>query len=267
MFRSIQNITAISLISVLASCTNTNTKTSGPTIKPANALPSSYLVQCKNKTVDLEKILTPIISNLKTQKIPYAQFPSNEWRDCSGNFLRLCSYVVNRCPDQSKNLPAMAGIKDYKAGRSNQAPGKPKARSTKDIAKWYYAQGNFTPIFYDAKSAISKPSADLKKYRNQIRVGTVLWFSHTRPTKSNSISTLLSKINHMATVASVNKDTKGNVVQFTMYHGRNKGKVATVTKEQYWNWPNKFLQGNKQYPPMGYWSQYLVGFASLLPTQ
>jgi hypothetical protein len=48
-----------------------------------------------------------------------------------------------------------------------------------------------------------------------------------------------------------------------MYHGRNVGKKAAVTADHYWNWPRKFTTGGKKYPPLGYWSQYLVAIAPL----
>lgn len=37
----------------------------------------------------IESILKPIVASMVQQAIPYPQDSANEWRDCSGNFLRL----------------------------------------------------------------------------------------------------------------------------------------------------------------------------------
>ncbi len=73
------------------------------------------------------------------------------------------------------------------------------------------------------------------------------------------------QINHMGTVISVERDENGDVLSYSMYHGRNKKKVATVTNHHYWDWPDKFTSGGKEYPPLGYWGQYLVGIAPITP--
>ncbi len=242
--------------------------------EPARSKGSTYLAKCGGQVRDLEAVLSPIVSKMVAQKIPYAQAPANEWRDCSGNFLRLTSYLAAACPEQQANLVAPAGIRDYRPGRNNVAPngGQVEARTTRALAKWYYEQGNFTPVFYDGATKATDVPASLKAIRNRVRPGAVLWFSRGAPKSAGGVKALFNRnragthINHMATVTKVERDAKGDVVRFEMYHGRSKGKRATVTTNHYWDWPESLTKGGKAYPAFGYWSQRVVGIATVVPT-
>ena len=234
----------------------------------------SFVVSCGNKIDNLEDILRPIVANMVSQKIPYAQDPRNEWRDCSGNFLRLSSYLASACPENQSHLVAPPGIRDYAPGSNNLAPSGAVARTSRGIAKWYQKQGRFTPIYYDGVTSPGQISADLRKNRHLVRPGAVVWFSLDRPTSQDGLEALFEKkvsrgphINHMATVTSVNLDEDGQVAGFEMYHGRTTGKPGSVTKTHFWKWPDSYLKGGtKEYPSFGYWNQYLVGIASIVPT-
>ena len=255
-------------------------QTTAPKTKPktkpqiSRSTGNAYKAKCGGTVRDLEAVLTPIVTKMVAQKIPYAQEPANEWRDCSGNFLRLTSYLAAACPEQKEHLVAPAGIRDYRRGRNNVAPndGKVEARTTRALAQWYHEQGNFTPIFYDGARKITDVPDSLKAIRNRVRPGAVLWFSRGAPKAAGGVKALFTRnragthINHMATVTKVERDAKGNVVRFEMYHGRSKGKNATVTTTHYWHWPKTFTKGGKAYPSFGYWNQRLVGIATVVPT-
>ena len=228
--------------------------------------PHAYYAMCGGQLKDLKDVLGPITDRLVSQQIPYSQAASDEWRDCSGNFLRLSSYLAEACPELNGSLAATKGITDFKPGANNVAePAKAVARTTRSIARWYSVNKRFVPIYYNAEL---DEKVVLAEYRGLIRPGAVLWFSPQRPKRSAGLEPLFSRqINHMGTVVSVEQNESGEVVRYKMYHGRSEGKVATVTEEHYWQWPKKFTSGGNKYPPLGYWEQYLVGVGSIAPAQ
>jgi hypothetical protein len=179
---------------------------------------NTYFAVCDGEAKDLELILQPIVTDLVAQKIPYTRDPANEWRDCSGNFLRLSSYVASACPEQQVSLIAPPGIKAYRAGADNAVPYNLPYRSSRSVAQWYHKQGRFTPIYYDGTTSVSGVPADLDRYRDLIRPGAVLWFSRGRPTSAAGVNALFSKtgsgahINHMGTVTSVRRNERGEVI-------------------------------------------------------
>ena len=223
----------------------------------------SFYTKCHGRSISIAKLLDPIVKDMVSQKILYSPEPS-EWRDCSGNFLRLSSYIAARCPDRADSLVASAGIERYRRGVRNKLPGVIKARSSRDIARWYHKQNRFTPIYYDDAPSKGKPSSSLRANRHRIKVGTVLWFSRKAPKSASGIDNVFKHINHMAVVTDVKYNSRGELVKYKMYHGRNKGKLATVTEEHFWAWPLAYLSRGSEYPPLGYWSQYLVGVGRLL---
>lgn len=270
-------LVSVLIMALLSACSTTPTKeVSNNTVKPPpiNNLKGSYFTQCNGKAQNISDIIQPIASNMVSQQISYALLPATEWRDCSGNFLRFSSYLAAKCPDQASNLAAPAGINAYIEGGDNFRPGHEKARSSRALAQWYQSQGRFTPIYYDAAAPIGQPSEDLKRNRNRIRVGSVLWFSIGKPRSEDGLNGLFKKrpnhdafISHMAIVTAVKYDEQGNVSQFEMYHGQNARKFAGITKTHFWQWPTRYLGGGKkEYPPFGYWKQYLVGVGDLLPS-
>lgn len=246
-----------------------------PAAKKPDPAAATYMAQCGGKTRDLAEVLAPIVAKMVKQKIPYAQKPANEWRDCSGNFLRLTSYLAGACPEQKEHLAAPAGIGDYKPGRKNVAPngGKVAARTTRALAKWYHERGNFTPVFYDDARKLTDAPADLEEIRNLIRPGAVLWFSLRSPKSEGGVDALFKRnpakthIHHMGTVTKVERDANGDVIRYEMYHGLSTGKKANVTKHHYWVWPKSFTSGGQTYPPFGYWNQRLVGIGTIVPTK
>jgi len=207
----------------------------------------------------------PAIQWMVNQKIIYTQNPSSEWRDCSGNFLRLSSHVAGIC---DVDLVAPPGVREYVKNGNNERPGIEEARTTRGIARWYDERGTFVPIFYDDVDITEAPKA-LTAVREKIKPGAVLWFSQRKPLASDKKDGLYRElggaIGHMGTITSVERDANGLVTSWEMYHGQNKKKHNGITRH-WWDWPDKFTSGGKEYPPGGYWSQRIVGFAeSLVP--
>ena len=273
----------VTLVSVLcctvASC---STVKQPPKILDESNMQSNQSGSFVNPPVVVDKddgdVLSPILAEscnvveainwMAQQRIIYTQSPADEWRDCSGNFLRLSSYIASNC--SGVEMPAPPGIGEYVHGSgNNKRPGVAQARTTRGLAKWYDQKGLFTPIYYDGTDVEHAPVA-LQEVRNQIKPGTVLWFSRRKPQASGGKESLYDEatgiINHMGTVASVTKDEQGNVIDWTMYHGQNERKHNGIT-DHWWNWPTAYTSGGKKYPPGGYWSQRIVGFAeSLIPS-
>lgn len=242
------------------------TAPSEPSITIDPKKPHAYYAMCGGRLTDLQDLLEPIADSMVSQKIPYSQAAANEWRDCSGNFLRLSSYLAEECPELENSLAATRGVTDFEPGADNVVAGaKAVSRTTRGIAKWYSSQGRFAPVYYDG--AANEKTA-LEKYRDLIRPGSVLWFSRSKPASSMGVDPLFNRqINHMGTVVSVTRNESGEVVGYQMYHGRNKGKVATVTSTHFWDWPEEYLGSGRSYPPLGYWGQYLVGIGTIAPVQ
>jgi len=232
-----------------------------------------YYALCGDEVKSMADILRPITQKMDDQQIPYAQNPSDEWRDCSGNFLRLSSYVASACRGNDDNLAAPPGITDYIDGGDNKAPGAEKARDSRTLGKWYHEQGRFIPIYYDGVTDISQPPPDLVDNRHLIKPGAVLWFARKKPFKEAGLNGLWFRgpsgahINHMGTVVAVNQREDGLVISYQMYHGRNPRKRAAITKHHYWTWPSAFTLSGQKYPPFGYWGQFLVGIGTLLPVE
>lgn len=276
MIRNFAVTVATGLASLLTEgCVSSSAKSSQTAAASAGAsVGKTYRAKCRNRVQDLGAVLSPIVSKMVAQKIPYAQTPAEEWRDCSGNFLRVSSYLAAACPEQRAHLVAPAGIRDYRRGRNNVAPngGKVAARTTRALAKWYYKRGHFIPVFYDGAQNLTDIPRSLKAVRNRIRPGAVLWFSRGAPKSAGGIDALFKRnsagthINHMGIVTQVERDRAGNVIRYRMYHGRSSGKKAAVTTHHYWVWPRAFTKGGKAYPSFGYWNQRLVGFATVVPT-
>lgn len=238
--------------------------------------PHRHFAQCGAELADLQNVLTPLVDSLVAQKIPYTRQPANEWRDCSGNFLRLSSALAEACPDQAPRLIAPPGVAPYVAGQDNAVPIDLPYRSSRSVAAWYHDQSRFTPIFYDDAPQVTDVPSQLLKHRELLRPGAVVWFSRGRPQSAEGVDALFKKtgtgshINHMAVVTEVMRDDDGNVVSYKMFHGHgraDKGTPSSVTNRQFFEWPERFLaNGSKSYPPLGYWSQRLVGVGTIVPT-
>ena len=204
--------------------------------------------------------IMPAVDWMRDQTIIYTQSPGDEWRDCSGNFLRLSSRIATLCPNV--DLAAPPGITRYVHGGNNKRPALAEARTTRGLAKWYDDKGLFVPVYYDGVHPDSAP-ASLVAFRNNIQPGTVLWFSPQVPLTAQGRRNLYKEtggiINHMGTVVSVRKDDSGNVVGWDMYHGQNARKHNGVTSHL---WAKSGR--SKPIPQGGYGQQRIVGYAKHL---
>lgn len=204
-------------------------------------------------------LLPNLAEGMVHQRIPYAQTSPDEWRDCSGNFLRLSSYVASACPAGLDHLAAPPGIADYSPDGSNVTGLEPLARSSRDLARWYHEQGQFVPVWYDDEASVV-----LDQYRYLIKPGAVLWFARKRPVEANGLDQLFGRnirethIRHVGTVVRVELDDEGQTVSYAMYHGRNRERLGSITDDHR-------DRGTGGGPPFGNGDEYLVGIGTLLP--
>jgi len=221
-------------------------------------------IACGGERLGLDQILDPIVEDLEAQQIPYARTPANEWRDCSGSFLRLSSEIATACPEQASYLAAPAGVDRYRSGRDNSVTEKPRARTSRGLARWYLTKQRFQPVYYSGITSMDQARKTLEQYRDQIRPGMVLWFARKPSLPGDGVDALVASVNHMATVTSVELGDDGRLKRFEMFHGQSEGKPASVTYNQFWIWPDVYRQRDT-YPPLGFWDQYLVGIGSIVP--
>ena len=214
------------------------------TTDPPEALPVPIvgdLVRCDQRPLPLVDLIRAATNGLVHQRIPYG--PADEWRDCSGNFLRLSSYLARACPDQ--RLAAPAGVADYVEGGDNRVPLIPEARSSRDLARWHHSEGRFVPVWQ---------GDDPTDHQDRIVPGTVLWFSGRTTPRDQGDQALFDSIAHMGIVTAVEHDEAGALVAYRMYHGRSRGKLATVTRHR-----------RDASPAFGVGRQGLVGIGTILP--
>lgn len=186
--------------------------------------------------------LLRVTENIEAKKYPYR---ADLGQDCSGIFHKIKDSVdlwtQSQCEDSNFVFP------DYDSTRSSRA-----------IADWYYEKGNLTLV------------EDPMKVRNQIVPGSVMFYSKPGKTytnlniekltgKSNNYSPASGAIMHIGVVVDVTKDEEGNVVQYTLMHGRNERHPASRT-----DYHKEVQSKNQTLPKFGNWSQQWVAIASVV---
>ena len=246
-----------------------------PVQRDANEL---YAV-CNGEVVSLASLVVPITEKMASVEIPYTQAKpgGDQLRDCSGNFLRVSSYVAGQCEDARPMLAASEGVVDWipNGGTKNVFQGTVKeweedgqryaARTTRDSARWYHKQGLFRPLYHGSSGGLLEPTAAMQAFRNQIKPGMVLWYGRKgqRYTERSGLNKLFAPqigIVHMGVVHSVQRDEAGDIVSYKLYHGRRviKGEFDNGITDHKWDaWSGQ--------PPFGNGPDPVVGWAPLLP--
>jgi len=188
----------------------------------------------------ISAVLEIISKNLEDKRLAYV---SSLGQDCSGIFHQIKDSL-------QLYLPALSGKGDYKY------PVYKKDRSSRQVADWYWQNNNLL--------IVEDPIAS----KNSIRPGSVMFFGKpNQKYKNMTIEQLTDKNNnytsngaimHVAIVTSVRLDENGNVVDYTMMHGRNPGIHASRSG-------SKEIQSTrtKGLPPFGNWSQQWVAVANI----
>jgi len=185
------------------------------------------------------EVLTSIAENLEAKRLVY---DGSLMQDCSGIYHQMKDSLQSR-------LPALGGA-EY------QYPSSKNVRNTRQIADWFYKNNNLL-IVEDAVAS-----------KNSIRPGSVMFYGKSNKTFTGiDIDMLTDRDNnytpngaimHIAVVTAVTTDKEGNVVDYTIMHGRNPKRHASRTG-------SKEVQSNntKGLPPFGNWSQQLVAIANI----
>lgn len=199
------------------------------------------------RTLSENKIGTQLIyisESITAQQLPYI-VGGPALQDCSGIFLRITDSLKAR-------IPALADKSKYTFPNANQH------RSSRGIARWYHEHGNLHIV------------EDGKAEANRIRPGSVMFFANTDQKYSNMNIDLLAGppsgvpkgvIMHIATVVSVVKDDAGNVIKYTMMHGRNTKNPASPSGGNCDCGATTGKQHEKF--PFGNWNQQWVAVANI----
>ncbi|MEM1324264.1 MAG: hypothetical protein AAGG75_28655 [Bacteroidota bacterium] len=189
----------------------------------------------------ISEVLTSISKNMQDQKLAYNK---KIGQDCSG--------IYHRLKDSLKvQLPSLQAAEYH-------YPLFSKDRSSRQIADWYYENGNLL-IIEDAVAS-----------KNSIRPGSVLFFGQSEKRFKNiTIDRLTDRknnytqngiIEHVAVVTSIRTDKEGNLKDYMMMHARYPGG------------PHASLSGSQEIqstntpdlPPFGHWEQQLVAVANIV---
>ena len=184
--------------------------------------------------------LISVSTSLEAMKLPYV---ASKGQDCSGIYHKIKDSIQQWLPED--------------CAENYVFPEYDQIRSSRQIADWYHEQGNLTLV------------EDPMAVRNQIKPGSVMFYSKPGQKYSNlTIEKLTAKsqnysssgaIMHIGTVVDVEKDENGNVIQYTLMHGRNEKYPASRTDF------HKEVQSknNPNLPAFGNWSQQWVAIADI----
>ncbi|MBK6929675.1 MAG: hypothetical protein IPH12_01990 [Saprospirales bacterium] len=218
-----------------------------PAPAAAPATPANNTDDLPNRTLSENRIGTQLIyisESITAQQLPYI-VGGPALQDCSGIFLRITDSLKAR-------IPALADKSKYTFPNANEH------RSSRGIARWYHEHGNLHIV------------EDGKADANRIRPGSVMFFANTDQKYSNMNIDLLAGppsgvpkgvIMHIATVVSVVKDDAGNVIKYTMMHGRNTKNPASPSGGNCDCGATTGKQHEKF--PFGNWNQQWVAVANI----
>ncbi len=189
--------------------------------------------------IKIGSVLSTISENLEAKNLSYN---SSLMQDCSGIYHQLKDSIQSRIPVLSSAEYVYPPVESV--------------RSSRQIADWYYTHGNLTVI----EDAIAS--------RNVIRPGTVLFFGRSGKKYSNiDIEMLTDKSNgytrngaimHVAVVTEIQTDENGDLVNYTMMHGRSSRYPASRSGSM-----EVQSKNTKNLPPFGHWNQQLVAIADI----
>lgn len=200
-----------------------------PSALPAIAANGPVLYDLLSSLPSREALFTNYLQRLaneyESKHILYRSIPLS---DCSGMFHRLLQQM-------KEAFPAFV------------YPEVTEARSSRALAQWYHARGGLHIIGNAADSG------------HLIKPGAVLFFGQVGKKYQNPSIELLTAygqgIMHIGTVVDVEKDEQGQVIGYTMFHARGRGKIASHTHHYRSNPQNSGL------PAFGNWRQQLVAIA------
>lgn len=189
--------------------------------------------------IKISTVLGTISTNLEAKRLSY---DSKQLQDCSGIYHQLKDSIQSR-------IPVLAGAEYI-------YPPVTSVRSSRQIADWYHTNNNLT--------IIENPVAS----RNSIRPGTVMFYGRPNKKYSNmTIEMLTDKSNnytrngaimHIAVVTEVQTDENGDVINYTIMHGRNSRVHASRSGSK-----EVQSRNTKGLPAFGNWTQQWLAIANI----
>ena len=174
-------------------------QTSAKEQKAAPPLKGGYVLRCEGKKLDLAGPVMAVAKGLERQKFAYRQADT---ADCSGMFHRMLIGLQTYCPDH-----------DY--------PAYGKYRDSRELARWYHKHKELELVL------------DPLEMEEMIKPGAVMFYGYgDRKYKKLKYRKLFVRgkgINHVGVVTSVQKDSKGNIISYALFHGRNPKYPAGIT--------------------------------------
>jgi hypothetical protein len=181
----------------------------------------------EDATLDFSHYLRTAANEFEQRRILYRSIPLS---DCSGMFHRLLQEMKDIFPDY-------------------EYPEVSEARSSRALAQWYYNREALDIIEDAANSG------------HLIKPGSIMFFGQSgkkylKPTIEQLVISGVG-IQHIGTVVDVEYNEEGQLISYTMFHARGKGKIASKTKH--------YLQrpGNPTLPAYGNWRQQWVAVANI----
>lgn len=199
-----------------------------------------------NRAVDDERIAVVLDNIAVAMEAEKLEYKSELGQDCSGIYHKLKDSI-------QKKISAFGDRSKY------HYPTFSEDRNSRQIAHWYHKNNNLMIV------------QDPLKDCNKIRPGSVMFYGRTEEKYNNSDINLLSnpdvfqhdgtkgKIMHIAVVTKVEKDDAGNVVRYTIMHGRNSRHTASRTSGNY-DGPGSYKTQFAKFP-FGNWNQQWVAMA------
>lgn len=175
--------------------------------------------------VSLETVIVAAAEKLHRRHLVYSPSP-NAFRDCSGMYHRMLESIRGYCPDI--------------VGPSR------RERSSSAIASWYAKKGRLSVI------------DDPIRQDSLIRPGIVMFYGRQKKRyRSMTVKKALIEISHIGIVTAVDRDHRGNVIRYGLFHGRSRGKPAATT------WYHKRRPSRKCDPPLGNGTQQWIACAPI----
>lgn len=184
-------------------------------------------ITAENSALGFDAFLLATANDFESKHILYRSIPLS---DCSGMFHRLLSKMKEVFPEY-------------------QYPEVSDARSSRALAQWYYDHGALHVIEDAANSG------------QLIRPGSIMFFGqvgkkYAHPTIEQLVISGVG-IQHIGTVVDVQKDEEGNVIGYTLFHARGRGKIASKTQHYLQHPRYSYL------PAFGNWKQQLLAIGNI----
>ncbi len=203
-----------------------------------------------NTGISLDKmseVLESISDSLEKAQLAYV---SSLGQDCSGIYHKIKDILQTR-------LPAL------KEGSQYMYPQYNVDRSSRQIADWYYQNGNLL--------IVEDPIAS----KNSIRPGAVMFFGQAGKLFSDITIEMLTDrdnnytkdgaIQHIAVVTSIRTDENGDLIDYTMMHARYPGGPAASRSGSKEVQSTSARSRDKVAPyPFGHWTQQWVAVSNIV---